>query len=462
MNIYLHVEIASRELDSKLLLAVVAASRGHTVIVSELNAIIRGFHTRALGPGIFHTKSLTPSEMKIARHQTIVDGGGRITSIDEESGLTDHNHEAFARARYSDASIAQASAVFAWGAEDSETLKRIYPNFSSKIHETGSPRVDLWRKQLSQYWVPPRKIPKKPFLLVSSNMGAANNMRPLFQNISFEKKAGYYQRNPNILSNAFGVIADDFRMTYSFVEAIQHLAASNNGYDIVLRPHPVENVEAWKVYLDGIPNVHIIREGSITAWLSHAFALMHNGCTTAMEASISSKPVVTYLPFERERHYLDGDIPNKLGERVESLEALSETINRLFNSSGSSLDDKKDTKPSEFITKKVYLDSEELAAEKIVNVWETFDSKKLSSTCNWWKFQGQLLLASGRNFMGTTLRRVFPQKFGFSQENYKFPPMNAADIQDRVSRLQQTLKLSEPLECKLLSKRTVLIRPKLQ
>ena len=39
------------------------------------------------------------------------------------------------------------------------------------------------------------------------------------------------------------------------------------------------------------------------------------------------------------------------------------------------LDDKKDTKPSEIIAKKIYLDSEELAAEKIVNVWETFDSK---------------------------------------------------------------------------------------
>ena len=39
MNIYLSVELAIRELDSKLLLATLAASKGHGVIVSEQNII---------------------------------------------------------------------------------------------------------------------------------------------------------------------------------------------------------------------------------------------------------------------------------------------------------------------------------------------------------------------------------------------------------------------------------------
>jgi hypothetical protein len=33
MNVYLHVEISARELDSKLLLATLAASKGHEIIV---------------------------------------------------------------------------------------------------------------------------------------------------------------------------------------------------------------------------------------------------------------------------------------------------------------------------------------------------------------------------------------------------------------------------------------------
>ena len=42
MNIYQHVENVVRELDSKLLLATLAAARGHQVIVSDLESIEKG------------------------------------------------------------------------------------------------------------------------------------------------------------------------------------------------------------------------------------------------------------------------------------------------------------------------------------------------------------------------------------------------------------------------------------
>jgi hypothetical protein len=75
MNIYIHVENVVRELDSKILLAILAASRGHQVIVSNLSSITRGVALRLLAPGIFHTKSLTPGEDKILRHQKLIDSG---------------------------------------------------------------------------------------------------------------------------------------------------------------------------------------------------------------------------------------------------------------------------------------------------------------------------------------------------------------------------------------------------
>ena len=47
----------------------------------------KGMRRGVLAPGIFHTKSLTPSAMKVARHQAMIDNGSMITSIDEEGGL---------------------------------------------------------------------------------------------------------------------------------------------------------------------------------------------------------------------------------------------------------------------------------------------------------------------------------------------------------------------------------------
>ena len=69
MNIYLHNEVSTRELDSKLLLATLAASRGHQVLISDQESLIKGLVRKFLVPGIFHTKSLTPSKIKIENHR---------------------------------------------------------------------------------------------------------------------------------------------------------------------------------------------------------------------------------------------------------------------------------------------------------------------------------------------------------------------------------------------------------
>ena len=52
MNIYLHLEL-SVELDSKLLLATLAAEKGHNVIISNMREIMSGLRAGVFPPGIF-------------------------------------------------------------------------------------------------------------------------------------------------------------------------------------------------------------------------------------------------------------------------------------------------------------------------------------------------------------------------------------------------------------------------
>jgi hypothetical protein len=313
-------------------------------------------------------------------------------------------------------------------------------------------------RHFAGYWGKVSATPKKPFLLVSSNLASANNMRPLYETIVILRNGGYFQRDPMLFKKQFEVVAEDYRMTLAFIEAIRHLAQSTEGFDIVLRPHPVENIEAWKVYLDDIPNVHVIREGSITAWVNSAFALMHNGCTTAIEATISGKPVITYLPFKQE---YAREIPNELGEHVESLEDLTHTVNNLFSKSSDFGKASSQTPISKLVSNKVCLDDTEFAAEKIVKVWEGFENGKSSKSSDWKKFQWLLKLYKARSIVGSILRSAFPDKFGRpAEENYKFPPLDEKDIRDRVNRLQNVLGMNVELKCKLLSEQTILIRKK--
>lgn len=453
MNIYISLEVAARELDSKLLLAVLAASKGHEVVISSFGEILNALKTRTLKPGIVHTKSLTPSKKKIKKHQAVIDTGSKITSIDEESGIDEISYDQFAKDRYSDLTIGQSSAVFGWGDEDVNTLKRIYPKNSNKIYKTGSPRVDLWQSFFFDYWKKPKGIIKKPFLLISSNQ-ECTKMLTFHEEIKFNKTAGYFDRDQNLYKKIFYRMSEDYKKFYEFIEAIKYLSKNNNGYDIVLRPHPRDNMKNWEVVLEDIPNVYIIREDSISAWVKNTFVVMHNGCTTAIEATISGKPVITYNPFQME---YAKPIPNSLGYNIISKEELLKKVNELFISEKNR--DKKDKiKIPEVLTKKLYIDTSELAAEKIIKVWESLDRKSLSKANNWSKFYLLIKIMNIKRAVYKILNKSFSNNISALRENYKFPPLDENDINLRISKLKNLLGIKKNLECKIISERTILIK----
>ena len=88
-------------------------------------------------------------------------------------------------------------------------------------------------------------------------------MKPFHEIIKTNKIGGYFERDPDRLKYMLGAVSENYRKMGAFIEAIKYLAKNSNGYDIVLRPHPVENIETWRVLLEDIPNVYVIREGSI-------------------------------------------------------------------------------------------------------------------------------------------------------------------------------------------------------
>ena len=461
MNIYLHVEISSREFDSKLLLAILAASRGHQVIISNIEILEKGLKRGWLPPGIFHTKSLTPDVFKMKRHQDIINSGSKVTSIDEESSIDRFGYEEFSNLRYSKESIDQSSAVFTWGDEDFETLKKKYLSNSEKIFKTGSPRVDLWRPSILEYWKTPKTIPKKPFLLVSSNLGSIFESISLKERIGIMKENGYLDRSPRLLKEKFLRVSNDFNKAIIFTEAIKHLSKYNNGYDIVVRPHPIEDIDMWKILLKGTPNVHVIREGAISSWVKKSFAVMHHACTTAIECTISNKPLVTYVPSELKNHIYQENHSNQLGHKVDSKDKLLEKINSLFELA---LNRKVETKiqslpPS--VLKKVYIDKNELSAEKIVKVWENILSQKIYKPINVTLLRIFILKMNINRLIGDFLKIFFKSylgPIGTKKNNQKFLKINHSDVNYSIKKLQNLLKIKKKIEFKLISDNTILIR----
>ncbi len=453
MNIYIHLEVSSRELDSKLLLAVLAASRGHHVLVSDQESIHKGLRRKTLAPGVFHTKSVTPAESKITKHNLIIETGSKITSLDEEGGLVDYGYEKFAKLRYNDQSINQCSAIFAWGTDDAQTLKKLYPHHSEKIHMTGSPRADLWQPFFSRYWDKDYEEFNKPYLLISSNMGVLNN-QPFHEYYKFLNEKGYFKRDPEYLNNFFERIGEEYLMVFHFFKAIRFLAINNNSYDIILRPHPRENVKIWQSLLEDVPNVKIIRKDSMSTWINKSFAVMHNSCTTALEASLSRKPIITFVPFKAN---YSRELPNDLGYRVETLEDLSKKIDKIIHEGKFNNDDIISKPIPKIVSDKIYIDEKEHAAMKIIKIWENLDNEHLSRPNNWPRFMLKLKIMKLNGFLGRFYRKII-KKEHIRKENYKFPQFDKNEIYQKVNKLQKMLEIKNQLYCKVLSDRTILIK----
>jgi len=458
MNIYIHVEISVREFDSKLLLATLAAAKGHEVLVSDLEVIEKGLLGGWLPPGIFHTKSLTFSNTKHNRHKSLRSRGVKVTSIDEEAGITFNNYEQFSNERYSIETINESDAIFGWGDEDFSTLKKDYQNYSNKIYKTGSPRADLWKPLFLEYWNSFKLEHEKPYLLVSSNMtiGSSRSFENLIKDLN---TAGLFDKIPELFKRQFIVRSDDYLKAIVFIEAIKYLSKHNSGYDIVFRPHPTEKVDTWKTFFKGVPNLHIIHEGSLTKWINKSFAVMHNGCSSALEASVMQKPVVTYVATELKNHFLNNNFANQLGHKAKSKEELLQIVNKLFNESKNNSNKNEHLKNLELL-KKIYIDKDELAAEKIIKIWEKISHKNETNSINLTKLKFFILKMRINRFIGNILKNLLPsrfQKLG-SKQNLKFKPINITTVKKDITKIQKILKIDKKIECKLISERTILIR----
>jgi len=459
MNIYIQLENIIRELDGKLLIAVLAASRGHEVIISDTESIEKGIKRGFLAPGIFHTKSLTPGINKISYLKDIIKKNNLVTSLDEEGGLIRDNYSKFLKERYSETTVKNASAIFCYGANDSKALKKFFSKYSSKIHKTGSPRIDLWQRYFLKYWELPKKFSKNPFLLVVSNMSYANFAKPFKTLIDTQIKNGLYKFKPSMFRETFLTASDQFKTTLSFIEAIKYLANNNKGYDIVLRPHQNEDVESWKIFLEGVPNVYVYRKGSITGWINNSFAVMHNGCTTALEATVSKKPLLTYIP--NKQNLFGNNLPNKLGYKIKTKNQLLSKVNYFFKTMKTKRKTNMVKHLPKIVVKKIHIDKKELAAKKIIKQWEKLSKNKsdFMESNNWLSFKLLLKMMKINGIRNKIFKDLFTKKINIKSTSYKFPPFEADDINMRINKLKKILKIKKNLKCKLLSDKTILIKP---
>lgn len=328
-HLYFPLEIKARELESKLMLCSEACCQGFAPIIGHNSLLQRGLVSGALQKGLFFDKSLSAHKYK--KFRDLSRTGNSVASIDEESGLLSFDYSEFIKERSSIDTATLASAIFCWGSHDAESWKGKYPNLTDKIHATGSPRVDFWRPEFSSYYegeVTQLKTQYPNLVLIASNFAGNNGYLSLEELLIQGHKNGSIA-NQRDEENAKIDYKDNDKMRGAFISLVNNLAEQFPKCHFVVRPHPVEKFRAWTQNLASKPNVHVVFAGPITTWVRAADAILHNGCTTAIEAYALNKPAIAYEPFTSR---LNREVPNCMSFVARNQAAVSDALKELYNS----------------------------------------------------------------------------------------------------------------------------------
>ena len=310
-------ETRNRELDAKLLLGCAATDRGFEVFLGAKREI--NMTAVDLPRSIYVQKSLSKRSYRM---YDILDRVGHwIVGADEE-GLTYYTPENYLKERVDPRSLNKTRALLAWGHENAEVWGE-HPDISdTPIKITGNPRIDLLRPELRPFFqeeVDEIRERLGPFVIINTNFSHINHFFPglSYARVLLDSSPKTPQPNDSF---DVGAARHAMRLYRAFLEMVPALATAFPDRTFVVRPHPSENHEPWRKATVDCPNVHVIHQGNVVSWLIAADALIHNSCTTAIEAYCLGTPPITYRPAISGP--FDLDLPNDLSYCAVDLSAL--------------------------------------------------------------------------------------------------------------------------------------------
>ena len=309
-------ETRTREFDAKLLLACFAAEQGYDCIVGSRMAMHQAIGS--LPVGLYIAKDMSRSS---ARMLGILRGLGHdVVAWDEES-LVYVSQETYLRNRVSPETTGWIRHVFAWGEEDRMMKSRAEAFRGIQIEAVGNPRFDLLRPELHAFFaddVADLRHRYGRFILVNSNFGRLNHLLSRQRIVPSAMDAAVANVSQGELPLEYWQFRE--RVFDGFKQMIPALADAFPGLRVVIRPHPSEDHGPWLALAAGRSDITVANDNAAAPWLLAAEVVIHNGCTTGLEAYLLDRPVICYQPVIHPLY--DLELPNGVGDAVADVAGL--------------------------------------------------------------------------------------------------------------------------------------------
>jgi surface carbohydrate biosynthesis protein len=330
LTVLLPVETIARELDARLVLATLFGQRHHRILLvnsSHMHGLIE--HLRGclyVGKHIMFPTATEPTVYFRAKER-----GFSVVHLAEEGAIFMGNEPDWGTdldLQLAPRVLGADDFVCCWGDLQRDYYRAKQAPYPHRVTTTGHPRFDIYKTALRGIYEDDARALNQRFgrfVLFNSNLTFAVDAEGPWN--TFNREQGYTPEDDAGRLRFVGRWGRQVKTLPEFVELLHRLAALRRDLNFVVRPHPSDNLVFFRCAFAGVPNIHVIREGTVAPWLVAAAVVLHDGCTTGLEAHLLGRPVVNFTPVRDEN---ESFLPNLMGVRThtqaEAQEAILEAV----------------------------------------------------------------------------------------------------------------------------------------
>ena len=311
-HIVIPYEIKKREIDANIFLATSLVKRGYKVYISNKQRI--NSNLDKLPKSIFILKSLSPKNYRYLKK--IKSFGHKICCLDVEG--TSYLNLQMLKKRASNLNLDLVEYFFCWGKKMKIDMIKLFPKYKNKFIITGHPRIEILKDLNSKIYKKESKIIKKKF-------GQFILITTFFNNYNYydkTKNKDEILKSHNNLTSIGKLLQRHQRENfYQFFKLVDDLNKNLPNQKIIIRPHPVENIDIWNEYFKNKKNVKIITDKQSTcSWIIASQMMVSCNCTTLAESYFLKKISINFMPFKDKRVLYD--LPLNCSYLVKNLKEL--------------------------------------------------------------------------------------------------------------------------------------------
>lgn len=326
--VYLPLEIRSRELASKAMLATELAVRGVPVVIGQQWMLAANFDRMPPGVMLFKgTNQIHRGWMKEARqagHRVLVQDEELLGIIDE-SALHNALHEELRTVVHG---------YLAHGEfERSLVEKHAGGNFATWA--TGNGRIDVLKPAFGVLYADEVELIRQrhgEFILINTNLGIIHNVFGDLERVKeiFTKSGAYVAADPESRRRFDERVEWERANFVALTSLIQDLLDRRPTLKVIVRPHPAENLGAWTDWVGSNSRIRIIREGAHVPWTLAARMLLHTSCTTGLEAQVAMQYALSYVPTTSwlNRLFISNHVNPTVSDHDSALQAIERFLDR--------------------------------------------------------------------------------------------------------------------------------------